>query len=411
MKSMVESLRDVIVVGGGPAGSCAANLLAQAGADVVLLERARFPRFHIGESMLPTSLAIIERLGVDLDTVPFLRKYGASFLDERTGRSARFSFDEALGGSPDHAFQVDRATFDHELLRAAGQAGAELREGHQVLSARLPASSDEDRVVVSVRELDTGREFDIAARYLIDASGQKALLARQNRSIKPYREFGRAAVFRHYQGLAPEINAELHESGDIVLKVMDDGWMWIIPLMTGDLSVGLVKTKGKVEAKLLDAAVADSPHLRRLTAGSTPGPVSMIGNFSYRNTAAKGPRYACVGDAACFLDPVFSSGVGLALLGAERLADLLAPALASGEEAAAELMDPLSTHMERAYDAFYRFIYRFYNTRLLDNVLLLERKSGHPLRSGVISLLAADVWREDNMFQNMLMRSDRSHSS
>jgi flavin-dependent dehydrogenase len=405
-----ESVCEVIVVGGGPAGAAVANLLAQDGVQVVVLERERFPRFHVGESLLPTELASLERLGVDLDEVPFLRKRGAVFVDERTGQRSGFSFDEGLPGTPHHAHQVDRATFDHELLRAAARAGAEVRERHEVLAVEFGA----DEVRVRVRALEEegegqGKpELELRARYLIDASGQKALLARQAKTVEPYREFGRAAAFRHYRGLAPEINAELHERGDIIIKLIDDGWMWIIPLISGDISVGIVKTKGKVEPAVLEQAVAESPLLQRLTAGATPAEVRVVGNFSYRNTAPYGPRYACIGDAACFLDPVFSSGVALAFAGAERLAELLAPALREGREAEAELMAPLAAHLARAYDAFERFIHRFYNTGLVDNVLLAERHASHAFRSGVISVLAADVWREDNPFQNMLLRARRA---
>ena len=403
---MSAEAHEVIIIGGGPAGSCAANLLAQAGADVLVIERAHFPRFHIGESLLPTELGILERLGVDPDAVPFLRKEGAVFIDEASGRESRFAFAEGLPGTPDHAHQVERAVFDELLLRAAEREGAKAREGLEVVAVDL---SDPDQVRVEARELDSDRSLSFTARYLVDASGQKALLARRAKSVSPYKNFGRAAVFRHYEQLAPEIVEELHARGDILVKLIDDGWMWIIPLVSGALSIGLVKATGKVSAELLDEIVAESPMLQRLLAGAEAGEARLIGNFSYRNTEPYGRRYACVGDAACFLDPVFSSGVALAFAGAERLADLLAPALAEGREADPELMAPLGEHMNRAYDAFSRFIERFYHTRMIDNVLLAPRSGDQIYRSGVISLLAADVWRDDNPFQNMLMRARRRY--
>ncbi|PRQ07662.1 NAD(P)/FAD-dependent oxidoreductase [Enhygromyxa salina] len=401
----MRSSFDVIVVGGGPAGSCVANLLGQAGVSVVVLERERFPRFHIGESLLPTELAVLERLGVDLDALGCLRKRGAVFIDERAGRRGCFSFDEGLPGTPDHAHHVERASFDLALLQTAERAGAEIRQRHEVVGVEL---DDPSGVGVSVRDLDGDPDpIELRGRYLIDATGQQALLARRAKTVAPFREFGRAAVFRLYEGLAPEINAELHERGDVLILVVDDGWIWGIPLASGDLSVGIVKTKGKVEPALLDRAVADSPLLSRLTAGASPGEIRMIGNYSYRNTAPYGRRYACIGDAACFLDPVFSSGVALALASGEKLADLLEPALREGREHEPALMVPLGEHMAPAYAAFERFIHRFYHTRLVDNVLLAERDRSHGLRSGVISVLAADVWRDDNPFQNMLMRARR----
>jgi flavin-dependent dehydrogenase len=397
------SVHQVVIVGGGPAGSCAANLLAQAGVDVVVLERDRFPRFHIGESLLPTELAILARLHVDLDGVPFLRKRGAIFLDERSGRSSRFSFDEGLPGTPSHAHQVERSAFDHELLLAAARAGAKVRERCDVVDLEISA----DGVLVRAVDLETEQPFELRARYFVDATGQKALLARRGKTVEPFQGFGRAAAFRHYRGLRPEINKELHERGDIIVKVVDEGWMWLIPLVSGDLSVGVVKAKGKVEPSVLEAEVAASPLLQRLTAGAQPSEIQVLGNYSYRNTEPYGPRFACIGDAAAFLDPVFSSGVALAFASADRLSEVLVPALANGSEAEPELMQPLREHMSRAYEAFGRFIHRFYNTGLIENVLLAEKHTSHEFRSGVISVLAADVWRDDNPFQNMLLRATR----
>lgn len=394
---------EVVVIGGGPAGSSVSNFLARAGVEVVVLERERFPRFHVGESLLPTELAVLERLGVDPDGVPFLRKRGAVFIDERSGRSSRFSFDEGLPGTPDHAHQVERAVFDHELMRAAVRVGADVRERWQVVDTRVEAGG----VRVRARELDTDIEHELRARYLIDATGQDAYLARRGKTVEPFKSFGRAAAFRHYRGLKPDILAELHERGDVVIRIIEDGWMWVIPLISGALGVGVVKAKGKVEAAVLDAEIAGSPLIQRLIVGATPTETRLIGNFSYRNTAAYGPRYACIGDAAAFLDPVFSSGVALALAGAEKLAELLPPALREHREDDPELMAPLGLHMSRAYDAFGRFIHRFYNTGLVENVLLAERHTSHEFRSGIISVLAADVWRDDNPFQNMLMNARR----
>src|SRR5690606_4518026 len=234
-----------------------------------------------------------------------------------------------------------------------------------------------------------------------------ALLARAGRTVEPYREFGRAAVFRHYRGLTAEVVDELHERGDIIIKLVADGWMWLIPLASGDLSVGLVKAKGKVEAALLEQEIEESPLIQRLIVGATASEPQLIGNYSYRNTRPYGPRFACIGDASAFLDPVFSSGVSLALAGGERLADILAPALAESREHDPDLMVPLGAHMATAYEAFGRFIQRFYNTKLIDNVLLAEQHPSQVFRSGVISVLAADVWRDDNPFQNMLMSARR----
>jgi flavin-dependent dehydrogenase len=402
---------DVIVIGAGPAGSTAANLLAQAGVRVLVLEREHFPRFHIGESLLPCGLDVLRRLGVDLDkpamlAMPgmstFLRKHGAVFVDERDDRQMLFDFADALPGTPPYAYQVDRAQFDHMLMRAAIDRGAEVREGCEVVEFEIdPAAGS--RVVVE----HEGQRQQLRARYLIDATGQSALLGRRGRTVAPYHEFGRAAAFRRYPKLAPAIAEELSVRGDIIVRIIDDGWMWIIPLAGKELSIGVVKATGKLDVSVLDHEIANSPLIQRLLAGADePMPAEMIGNFSYKNTRSHGPGFVCIGDASCFLDPVFSSGVTLALVGAERMTELLVPALREDRADAAELMQPLHDHMDRAYQTFGRFIHRFYNSRLIDNILL-TRYANPQYRKGVTSVLAADVWREDNPFQDMLLGARR----
>lgn len=387
-------MHDVVIVGCGPAGSTAANLLAQAGKDVVVLEREHFPRFHIGESLLPIDLPLFERLGLRLDGARYHFKQGAEFWDERTGDYAFFSFADAMPGTPPNAWQVDRAAFDELLAGQARARGASLRFGVTVRDMQ----ADADGVTV----LADGAE--LRARYLLDATGQDAWLARRSRSVSPIRELGRAAVFTHFEALSPEVRAELDPQGNIKVLLVEDGWHWLIPLVGGRLSVGLVKWRGKLDEAALDAAIAASPLIQRLCAGARRGPTRTIANWSYKNTQASGPRWACVGDAAAFLDPVFSSGVSLAMLGAEKAVDLLLPALATGNEADPRLMAPWATHMQPAYNTFEQLIRRFYHTRLVHH-LFFAAEPDPALRRGLISVLAGDVWRRDNPFQTMLESS------
>lgn len=385
---------EVIIVGSGPAGSTAANLLAQAGRRVLVLERERFPRFHIGESLLPIDLPLFQRLGLTIDAEAYKFKQGAEFWDERTGDFAFFSFADAMPGTPSHAWQVERALFDDLLARQAIARGAEIHFGEAVAAIEPGADAVEVR----------SERASYRARFVFDATGQDAWFARRARTVAPIRELGRAAVFTHFEGLSPAAIEEIGAQGNIKVLLVPDGWHWIIPLVGGRLSVGLVKWRGKLDEEALDAALAASPLIQRLCAGARRGPTRTIANWSYKNLRPHGPRWACIGDAAAFLDPVFSSGVSLAMLGAERAVDLLLPALGSGEEAAPELMVPWSTHMQPAYDAFEQLIRRFYHTRMVHH-LFFAAEPDPALRRGLISVLAGDVWRRDNPFQAMLESS------
>ena len=387
-------MHDVVIVGAGPAGSTAANLLAQAGVHAVTLDRDVFPRFHIGESLLPIDLPIFARLGVAMERARWQYKQGAEFIDERTDEFAFFSFADGLDGTPSHAWQVDRAEFDLMLTDLATSRGADIRFGERVTGVEF--ADDHVRVVT-----DRGEH---RARFLLDCTGQDAMLGRGARTIAPLHELGRAAVFCHFDDLAPDVRAELGEAGNIKILIVEDGWHWLIPLHGGRLSVGLVKWRGKLDDDAFEAALAASPLCRRLTAGATRSASRTIRNWSYKNTRPSGPRWGCVGDACAFLDPVFSSGVSLAMLGAERTVDILVPALAAGREAEADLLTPVHAGMQIAYDSFEQLIRRFYHTRLVSH-LFFARTPDPQLRRGLISMLAGDVWRDDNPFQDMLRGS------
>jgi flavin-dependent dehydrogenase len=387
---------DVLIIGGGPAGSTAANLLAHDGHDVLLLEKEIFPRFHIGESLLPIDLPIFQRLGVVLDYKDFIRKDGAEFVDERTGATATFVFREGLNGTPKTAYQVERSRFDHHLLKQAEARGAKVRHGVRVQGMAL-----EDGAV----RVDTKEHGAFRARYMIDATGQDAFMARSNKTVQPLKGFGCVAVFRHYDGLAPAIFEELTASGNIKILMVPDGWIWVIPLAGPRLSVGVVSRHAiTTPEETLDKAIAASPILQRLTAGAVATEPRIIRNFSYRNRQPYGSRWGCIGDASCFLDPVFSSGVSLAMLAGESLAGKLSPALRAGTEADPDLLAAHAKRLEIGYRTFAAVVYRFYHAELVER-LFFQETEGEPLRAGITSVLGADLWRDDNPFQQMLLNS------
>ncbi len=392
-----ERIWDVLIVGAGPGGATAAGLLAKAGHSVLVLEKEEFPRFRIGESLLPAGLPVLERLGVPTGKDTFVYKSGAEFVCEASGRRGVFVFRESLPGCARHAWHVDRARFDTLLRDRARELGADVRHGETVTDAGVA----DDRAFV------TTRNGTFRGRYLIDASGQSRLLARRAGTAEPYTRFGHSSAFTHYEGLGDAALAEIGpETNNIRIMLRPEGWGWVIPLPNRCLSVGMV-SRGKMTPEELDAGLLAGPLVQRLTKGARRLATRVVGNFSYRNTAPSGARFTSIGDAACFLDPVFSSGVALAQRGAEAVADRLSPALAEGTEARPDLLADHDAGMDRAYRTFAAMIERFYHTNFAET-MFLSPTDDQPMRRGVMSVLAGDVWRTGNEFQDMLLAARRT---
>ncbi len=309
---------DVLVIGGGPAGSTAAALLAEAGRDVLLLDKDRHPRFHIGESLLPRNLAIFDRLGVR-DRIHALGvfKPGAEFVADATGEQVAFSFAAGLDRRYTHCYQVPRAPFDAALLDNAREKGARVHQETRVTEVAFAADAS---AVAQARGPD-GAERPIAARFVLDATGRDTLLANQFGLKVPDKRLNTAAVYAHFHGVEARTG---EHAGCITVHLVEDGWFWMIPLPDQIMSVGFVSNPAAFRDRvgtlsdLLFARIAASPTVAaRMAAASLASEVTATGNYSYRSRALWGEGWMTLGDAFGFLDPVFSSGVLLAMASAE----------------------------------------------------------------------------------------------
>jgi flavin-dependent dehydrogenase len=390
---------DVAVIGGGPAGSTAATLLARRGYKVIALEKDRHPRFHIGESLLPMNLPIFERLGV-LDKVRALGvfKLGADFQADNERGYSTYPFSRAIGDSPPHAYQVWRQDFDKMLYDHARDSGADAREGQKVVKVeqRNPRES-----LLEVRA-DDGRNYQVQARYVIDASGRDAFFASKNKLRRKNNQHQSAAIFSHFRGAQARPG---EDAGNVSIYRFDHGWMWMIPLPQGVMSIGAVcrpdylkQRKGRTAEFLLETLNKNADLTRRIANAELAGEVRVTGNYSYDSTRMGGPGWVLVGDAFAFLDPVFSSGVYLAMSGAEQAAAVVDEALRAPQHEAS-LMRKLEKRLRAGMARFSFFIYRF-------NGPVMAQMFSHPrntwqLEQGVISMLAGDLFDSPKVLRRL----------
>ena len=360
-ENMSESV-DVVVIGGGPAGSTAAGFLAQSGARVHLFERERFPRYHIGESLLSATLPILDALGVTsaIEEAGFIRKPGGTFVWGSRGEPWSFFFREDPGGRR-HAFHVLRSQFDHILLRHAASLGAEVREGHRVVSMEYDQASGRTRVVA---ENESGVRIATDAAWVIDASGQHALLGSRDRlrEFNPF--FKNLAVFGYYEN-AERLDGPV--TGNILSAAFADGWFWFIPLHDGTTSVGAVvdahrfagEAAGDALPLYLRLIAACEPVAKRVQRATLVSAIRVIRDYSYCSQRFHGPGYLLAGDAACFIDPVFSTGVHLACL-AGYLSSQAVAAMLAGAPSQPELQR-YDTRYRAAFERYLNFLYFFYD--------------------------------------------------
>jgi flavin-dependent dehydrogenase len=381
---------DVLVIGGGPGGSTVGALLAQAGRDVVLMEKAHHPRFHIGESLLPANVALLERLGVREQVERIgMPKWGVEFVAPDRAQKAYVEFADAWDKSMPYAWQVRRSEFDEVLFRNAAAKGARTFEGARVREVAFDA--DGARVDV---EFDDGARQSWRTRFVVDASGRDTLLANQFKTKQKNPHHNSAAVYAHYTG-AQRLPGKME--GNITIFWFEHGWFWFIPLADGVTSVGAVcwpyylKTRRKPLPEFLQETVAMCPELQARLRDATlvGGEVHATGNYSYASTVSSGERYLLLGDAYAFIDPVFSSGVYLAMDNAFEAVGVVQDTLDRPARAAAA-RSRFDKRLRHGPKEFSWFIFRVTNPTMRE--FFMEPANPMRVKEALLSLLAGDIF-------------------
>ena len=368
---------DVAIIGGGPAGSTAAALLARAGRRVIVIEREKFPRFHIGESLLPFSMKAFTRLGLHekFSRAGFMKKFGGEMFGSCSETGNKFYFKDAFRSQTDHAYQVTRADFDKVLLDHAAESGAEV---HEETSVERVTFSGED---VDLSLAANGSPRNLRARYVIDASGRNSVLGNHFGIKKTYDHLQKLSIFAHYDGVwrAEGIDATL----TLLIRGIDR-WFWVIPLTMERTSIGVVLDsevfrKSKLSAEdFLEETLAEQPIIaKRMTNARRATKVYVATDFSYRSTKLQGNRWLLAGDAAGFIDPIFSSGVFLAVFSGEQCADVLNEVLDRPRKAR-RLFPRYERALNRAMDIYLRFVNAWYTKEFIEIFLAPRDVLGLP---------------------------------
>lgn len=378
-------MRDVIVIGGGPAGSTAATLLARQGLSVTLLERERFPRFQIGESLLPYSNDLLTRLGLtqELWDGDYFPKYGAYFVTGDGQVSYEFRFDKRLSDPYRNSFQVTRSAFDHLLLKNAEKHGVDVRQQTPVTSIDL---SDPEKAMVN---------GDLEARFVVDASGHGGIVGSRAGLRADVESLKKIAFFAHYENVP---RAAGKNAGNTVIVVIRNAWFWLIPITAEIMSVGLVVDRehflscGLEPEALLERTIASAPWVaERMKDARRITQVHARKDFSFRMSSLAGGNYALVGDAAGFLDPIFSTGVFMAM----KSADMVVPAVVERlRDGSMKGLRSYEREMQRGLDKYLRFIRQFYDPAFLE--IFLQPADRWGILDAVTGVLAGDIFSKRN---------------
>lgn len=377
------------MIGGGPAGSAASTILARAGKKVLVLEKERFPRFHIGESLLPCNLAIFEQMGVldKLKAAGFPLKYGAQFHVGNGSRRSQFVFRDGVFTPQAQAFQVERAVFDNILLRHSEESGAQVFEGW-----RVERFGEECSGVTLDAVSETGARRQLRGQWLIDASGRGNLTGNQEGLRVTHPRHRKVALFGHFHGVTLDTG---ERAGDIIIIRLARKWFWVIPIGNDKVSVGLVldaaefADSGHTPQATFEQTVANTPALReRMADAQLIGEFRTTNDFSYFNRRLVSSRVLRVGDAAGFMDPIFSAGVYLAMFSGKIAAETLLSIQHEPHSASARL-SRYERRVQRAMKFYWRMIEGFYTPAFMD--LFLQPRQRFHLPSAVIAFLAGDL--------------------
>lgn len=383
---------DVLIIGGGPAGSTAAALIAAAGKDVVLLEKDAHPRFHIGESLLPRNLAILERLGIHDQVAGMgVLKPGAEFVSDETGKSVEYNFATGLDQQYTHSYQVKRADFDEALFLNARSKGARTYERTVVNDVTFAARD----VAVSVSATNgNGTRRSFRPRLVLDASGRNRFLASKFQLTEANKRNSTAAVFAHFRKVE---HREGKMAGYISVHLVKDGWFWMIPLPGGVMSVGFVgnqaafKNRGSSMNEFFFEKIRESPTVSaRMRSAELASEVFTTGNYSYRARSACGDGYFIIGDAFAFIDPVFSSGVLLAMTAGE-IGAAVALRWLEDPMAGLAMARRAERRMRRSMEKLGWLIYRINHP--IFRSMFMAPSDRFQMRAGLVSILSGNLQR------------------
>ena len=388
-------MSDVIVIGGGPAGSTVAALVAAAGHSVTLFERENFPRFSIGESLMPDTYWTFKRLGVldQLKASTFPRKHSVQFFGKSGRGSAPFYFADNNPHECSVTWQVQRGEFDLMLLDNARDKGAEIHQGARVFEVIF----DGDRATGVWVKLADGQTRDFSAQVIVDATGQSALIGRKLKITETEPQLKKASIYTHYSGGRRDAGKD--EGATLILHTENrDSWFWYIPLPDDRVSVGVVGAidylvQGRKEdaQTIFEQELAKcAPMQERLQHASQLFPVKTTKDFSYRANRMAGEGWVLVGDAFCFLDPMYSSGVYLALKSGEMAADAIVDAIAKGDFSA-EQLGGFGPELLRGTEAVRKMVYAFYSKDFSFGEFL--KRYPH-CKQGVIDVLSGNLFSE-----------------